>query len=97
MFGCTQEYGFPLWIRNKKKKASPLEIQRSLIVSNAWKILKYTNQAAMKKEKPFKTSMKTNIFLHSTATENADDEKKENSIFKSSTHNIRQQRILTYK
>jgi hypothetical protein len=34
----------------EKEKASLLEIQRSLIVSNTWKTSKYTNRAAMKKK-----------------------------------------------
>jgi hypothetical protein len=84
----------------RKQKASRLEIQRSLIVSNTWKISKYTNQAAMKKKKTFQDVNENEHFyyippLHKNA--NDETEEKENSIFKFSTLNIRRQRILTYE
>ncbi len=51
-------------------------------------------------EKTFQDVDETKLFfLHSTITENTNDEteEKENTIFKFSTRNIRRQRILTYK
>ncbi len=94
-FISIQDYGFLSWKRKEKEKASPLEFQRSLIVSSTWKNIEVYETRCHEEEETFQDVNENEHFSPFYCYEKGQWQK-ENSIFKFSTCVIRWQRILTY-
>jgi len=75
-----QDYGFPLWTRKRKRKSITVGNSEIIDCLEYLENIEVYKQSSHEEEKPFKTSMKMNIFLHSTVMENANDEKKKKKI-----------------